>query len=167
MKFNVFPHMRIIHILGYVMHFIFIALGIWKHFAAFYDETRPEPIFVSCMFLIFILIQFSYRKTAFSTIFIDQNGISCKCFLSTTIFIPWDECVEVGIAGYRRGRYDLLLTYMLYFSKKAMTEDLINKPQSRMNSDYIRLQCRKDVLDEVLKYIDKEKIKGLSTSTLW
>jgi len=165
-KFKVSPFTKFMHILVYIVVSWLISGCISRYIETPIDSARPFYIFAACIFATGLLIQFINRNVAFSTIYIDPTGIRCKCFLSKDIFISWDECYEIGITfsrGYNRLGSGVSI-FWLYFSTLPIYQGKREERYPRMDSDYILLQCSKAAFDEVLKYVAKDKIKGLPSS---
>ena len=92
------------------------------------------------------------------------DGIRMEWKLGVHEFIPWESCVDIGIliADYGGNRYSCM-RYWLYFSKNILSYKQLTarkKPKLKQ-SDFIMIEYRPEVLEELLKYIDKDNIRNL------
>jgi hypothetical protein len=114
----------------------------------------------------------------FSYFVIDENGIANKIFFlkSKDIFIAWDEIEDIAIKAIGKG-HGIYSEYM-YFCKMPLDEywesrsfyKLFKKIPSNKESyamgqdeNLISITYSKQLLDEVLKYVDKERIRNINS----
>ena len=129
----------------------------------------PEQIMI-CLFMIFLMLLSvliaikEMRIKGFPWVTFEANGVSLKWKLGVHEFLPWEKCLDIGvfIADYGGSRYTAL-RYWLYFSTTILTQkqlDTRKRPKLRQ-SEFIMVEYRPDVLNEVLKYIPKDRIRNL------
>lgn len=129
----------------------------------------PEQIEI-CLFMIFLMLSSVFiaikemRIKGFPWVSFESDGIRLRWKLGVHEFIPWKECLDVGIfiADYGGSRYTAL-RYWLYFSTTILTQkqlDIRKRPKLRQ-SEFIMVEYRPEVLTEVLKYVPKEQIRNL------
>jgi len=95
-------------------------------------------------------------KDAFSIIFFNKNGVYRVSLVGNDTFISWDDCADVGFS-YSPAMYTG--TYHLYFSKEPWTMSQVRDLRKMEFSDkHIWAQYTKELVEDVLKYIDKERI---------
>ena len=122
----------------------------------------------SCMSLVMILSLAEaireMRLKGFPWVSFASDGITMVWKLGVHEFISWNECVDTGvfIADYGGNRYTCM-RYWLYFSKDILTyKQLTAKKRPKLKqSDFIMIEYRPEVLEELLKYIDKDDIRNL------
>lgn len=160
MKFRISPLTRSMFIVWFALMGAFSIAFIWMMIN--YPNSRMAMFIMLCVSGSGILMVYVERKKAFSIISFDTIGITSKCILSKDIHISWDECADIGIARHNQGGWaSIYWIYWIYFSKDRMTDKQMKQPQAIINNEYIRLQFSDELLDEVLKYIDKDRIKNL------
>jgi len=94
---------------------------------------------------------------------IDEKGITSK-FPFRNILITWDEMGYIGVGERREGvGFSGERVYQLYFSKipiKSVFFHSMTKLKIQSKEQFF-LVYRKGLLEEILKYIDEPRIKGL------
>ena len=97
-------------------------------------------------------------------IFFSNAGVSRHANLGPHIHIPWEECTEIGIisAKFAGGKHHGPLIW-IYFSKNPLIDEQIRslKKPNLPPTDLIMIEYYPDVLNEVLKYIPKDRIRNL------
>ncbi|SMC78808.1 hypothetical protein [Papillibacter cinnamivorans] len=109
------------------------------------------------------MLRYSARDTH-AWIYIDSAGVKRKWLFGVNDAIAWDECADIGIAKIDVGAYGIHhWIYRLYFSKVLLTQQQVQNSQNiKLNrSDCIMVDFSQEVLNEVLKYVDREKIRNL------
>ena len=100
-------------------------------------------------------LSYNYGLSAF---YFNDDGIEVLFFGGTNIRLRWDECVDIGIGTYR-GR---VASSHFYFSKDSLTVQQVRKLQTvKRNERFVRMEFNKEILEDLLKYIDKNRIKNL------
>ena len=111
--------------------------------------------------LIFIIPIFYKRENnlseGFTVIYFTETGVHGKGISGDEYFLPWNECVDIGwtfVAA--RGAY-----FYMYFSTRKLTEKEIKNIRTVRHSEQtLHVQHSAGLQDEVLQYIDKERIAG-------
>lgn len=118
------------------------------------------------------------RRQLFSYFVVDERGITNKIFLlkNEDIFIAWDEMNDIAIKPIGKG-HGVYSEYM-YFCKVPLDEywypnekrNFFNRMPAYKDSyglgqseNMFSITYSKRLLEEVLKYVDKEKIRNLHT----
>ena len=112
-------------------------------------------------------------KQWFSVFYINERGISGKVlfFKDKDNFIAWDEFTEIAFVSVPMGKG--YYKEYLYFSKVPFTKKTYRLPLVgiKVDSTYALghdenqfvLAYSEKLLNEVLKYVDENRIKGLET----
>lgn len=163
MKFRMSPfHVsRIISIFGVSFFFVITSIMLSISF--------PEQIEI-CLFMIFLML-FSIliavkemRIKGFPWVSFALDGIRMSWKLGVHEFMPWEKCLDIGIfiADYGGSRYTAL-RYWLYFSTTILTPKQLNarrRPKLKQ-SEFIMVEYRPEVLEELLKFINKDDIRNM------
>ena len=107
----------------------------------------------------FWLLCVSSFRHYFGWFVIDEKGITSKLPFKN-VFIAWDEMEYIGV-GARRGQNNDYI-FIMYFSKVPVDEKYIYKGkifEKRKEQFFVRYKY--GLLEEVLKYVDEEKIKNI------
>jgi len=98
-------------------------------------------------------------RDGFCQFVIDERGVTSR-FLLRDIFIPWGEIKDIGVGErHYRGNYYLFL----YFSKVLREKVHFTAPGQimRQTGKCFFILYKEGLLEEVLKYVDKERIKDI------
>lgn len=126
---------------------------------AFYIPHGRKEFIIMMLITIIGLVASFYEATsiAFPWISFNQQGIYKKWHFGVDEHIPWSECAEIGIMRLDFGSHGIHnAKNFLYFSKIPLL-DKSRVPKAKKDS-FIMLECRPEVLVEVLHYVEKEKI---------
>lgn len=134
---------------------------IWMLIKGLYSNAG-ERIALTVLGLFFMLLLMAVCRLwrqMFSFTRIDGTGVTNSCITKEPIHLAWNECKYIGM-GYlytRSGRRQCI-----YFSKIPIED----KAKRKMNAvdfseKHLWVQYRPKVLDDVLQYIDKQKIDGI------
>ena len=146
---------------------------------------EEEFLFLKIMFGFFavsgIIVPVVFMKFArqwFSYFYIDERGITNKIFFckNKDIFIAWDEFTDITVKSIAQGKG--IYSDYIYFCKMPLDEYF---SQMRLYKYYTKLPFHKNsygigqdenlfsityskkLLEEILKYVEKNKIKNLHT----
>jgi len=110
------------------------------------------------MALIFLPIAIVYFKSDAGSFVINEEGIARK-LLGKNIFIAWNEMEYIGVGEMQGGPY---YWFILYFSKTIPKEIYFGENSLvRQNEQHFFISYRNGMLEEVLKYVNEEKIKDI------
>jgi len=98
------------------------------------------------------------REVALSFIFFDEQGVHKKRIGSKGYSITWDECVDIGW-GYLPYKGKGVRYCCLYFSSKPLPLDMVDD-MTKITPEYqcLWLTHSEDLVDDVLQYIEKDRI---------
>lgn len=92
------------------------------------------------------------------TLNITEQGVSRYCYMSNKLFIPWRECLYIGICKNSSDKYP---TNWICVSKIQLSEKCINNIRKINYRSSIIIQYRPEILDEILKHVDRDQIRNL------
>ena len=102
--------------------------------------------------LLAVWSSYSMRELAYARVLFDSSGITYSCFLKRGIYIPWHECSDIGIAESGN---------LIYFSKIIIDNERMQVINNiKLNNNFLKVQFSLLALNEILKYIPKEKIRN-------
>ncbi len=101
------------------------------------------------------------RRQVLSIVHIDEEGIRLKCIMSNSLYFSWEKLVDIGIGKHNQG-YGYQI-YWIYFSTVPLDYKFINNMNKvKISETQFKVEYSKKFLDEVLKHVDKKRIKNLS-----
>lgn len=164
MRFRMSPyHISMLMAVSIVSSLFSVACGImaWHSFP---DGVEVGALMSFLMLLSIVEAIRQMRLKGFPWISFSLDGIRMDWKLGVHEFLPWEKCLDVGvfIADYGGSRYTAL-RYWIYFSTTVLTQKQLNtrrRPKLRQD-EFIMVEYRPDVLNEVLKYIPKDQIRNL------
>ena len=160
MRIKASPLAYSMSIIWVIMNILFSLAFIWLIIV--YPASRTTVCVALSTSLLGILLILLERKKVFSYVTINSLGIKCECIFSKDVFLSWEDCIEIGIARHNQGGWvTTTWIYWIYFSKIHLSSKQLKSPQSQMNDDYVRLQYRVEILNEVLKYQEKSFVKNM------
>lgn len=163
MKHRVSPYYLSMHRCGIIFSALVIIGGIVQ--TLLFPEYSDIGILLSVLggILLVDLIRNMRLISAPWVTFSDQ-GISRTWTLGVSANIPWDQCAEIGVvtARFTTGIHHGAL-HWLYFSKTALSrnQSCPIKQKDLKSPDLILVEYYPKVLNDVLNYIPKEKIRNL------
>jgi len=104
------------------------------------------------------------QLTGFPWISFDASGVKKKWLFNVNNSILWTECADIGVLRTDVGSWGIHnWRYWIYFSKVPLTHNQIFGKENlkTINGQFIMLEYRPAVLDEILKYIEKGQIRNL------
>ena len=157
MTFNVSKLIKSMTILALIITAFFqMTLCILFYFNP--DDWMQIGILLLVSFGPYILTYFE-RKKIFSKVHITAAGIACTCFGCKKIFIGWNECAEIGI-GKLQKNYGFAKQW-IYFSKSSVeTNAAFNLVKIKLSEKQIKMQYSEAAFNEILKYVDENRIKN-------
>ena len=110
-------------------------------------------------FIMFFPVVLLGSRNWFAPFILDEKGIRNK-WLGRNIFIPWEEFNYIGVGEsvlYKDYRF------LLYFSKIPLKDKQIYRVDHlmRQNKKHFFIMYREGMLKEILKYVEREKIKHI------
>ena len=110
------------------------------------------------------LTLYGAKLTGFPWISFDASGVKKKWLFNVNNSILWTECTDIGVLRTDVGSWGIHnWRYWIYFSKVPLTQNQIYGRENlkTINGQFIMLEYRPAVLDEILKYIEKGQIRNL------
>lgn len=134
-------------------------------------------VFIYCLIIAPILL-IKIGRQWFSYFLVDERGITNKIFFfkSKDIFIAWDEIVDIAIKPIGKGQG--VYSHNLYVCKMPLDEYWhpsgvyrhVKKISAYKDSyglghdeNHFTIDYSKKLLDEVSKYVDRERIRNIDT----
>ena len=111
----------------------------------------------------FIILSVRSFRGSYSYTYFDEEGVHCKSFIHKDIFIPWNECSEIGLVlNHSTPMFDPPELY-IYFSRKPLPPKKSmwdwNICKVIISEDYLWIRSSKNVRKDVLQYIEEDIIK--------
>jgi len=138
---------------------LFTWMAIFYHFQYIWEQVLI--IFLACFMALYtVYCAKSLFRDGLSTFRIDSRGVKNSYIFGRSYLITWEECKRIGIANFSRGWG--YYNYVIYFAKKPFPYKYLREMQKLKNSqNHIWLMFSHEALEEVLKYVEKGRIKGL------
>lgn len=167
MKFRKYPYGTILLNIGIIFYSLFTILAVLG--AIFLPNGRTELIIISCIGCLGAGLLLMCTQRTHGWIYVDNIGIRQRSPFGYMNAIRWEECVDIGIVRGDRGSLSgngmHIWVPWLYFSRVWLTHEQLYNTRKigklQGNKDVIMVRCRQEILDEVQKYTDKEKIRNL------
>lgn len=145
------------------------------------SDSLWGQIFYGVMAVSGLLVPITFTITGrqwYSYFIIDERGVTNKLFLlkKRDIFFGWNEIADIAVKPIPVGGG--LYNHYMYFCKTNLDEYISTKRFSKkigklpaykdsygvgQTKNLLTIICSKELLDEVLKYVDKDKIRNLET----
>ena len=134
-----------------------IGLVAYIAIASFPDRLIPLAGGIIAAICLIIHIK-GIRHKGFLAMHFSPKGAHLTSFSDNSIVIPWNECADIGI-GWLRVRN---AEPHIYFSKDLLTDTQVkNLLNFRFSNRFVRVKFTDEVLFDVSKYIDKNRIRNL------
>ena len=166
MRFRMCPYFVALHVCGVVVSMVTVAFGIWFWCCGIPGSDNRElgNIFAVLGALFGLETLKLMRAVSFPWFFFSQHGVKKEWLFKVHVFMAWEECAEIGMiyAKLAGGRHHGPLNW-IYFSRVPLTDEQLNaqkRPRFKQ-ADFIMIEYRHEVLEELLKYIDKDDIRNL------
>ncbi len=147
---------------------IILEIIIFKMIIHAYISNSPLDVIIGlAVFLVpilWIILTLKLGRIFLSTITITKDGVRAS-YLKVYFDARWDELTDIGVA---LGPAGVGVYYIyIYFSK---VQQNYCTPQQfagiRPSQDFVKIELTQKVLDEVLKYVPLERIRGTNRSVL-
>lgn len=162
MKYKVFPYGRAMMNIGFLVYGILTGLFILG--AIIIPGGRVELLIMSGVGIVGIGALLFGAQGIYGWVYIDSFGVRKKSAFGYDKSLSWKDCVDIGIVRYDIGSWGIHhWVVWIYFSKDKLSLDQtlnIRRIEFKDNT-LIMLVYKEEVLNEVLKYIEKEEISNI------
>ena len=139
---------------------VVVIMVIGMPYLVFYS-FQNNPFYAIIYFFLGMIIWakiFSCLRHMFCSFTIDERGITSKLFI-WDIIITWDEFKYIGVGElYNLGHYE----FLMYFSKVPLKRIYFSTSSTiRQTGNHFFLVYREGMLEEVLKYVGKDRIRHI------
>ena len=113
---------------------------------------------IACTVLHVIKMYILVLLESLSTFYINERGLTFKHLYRKDMFIAWEEFDHIGV-GEIINPFTEFFVFLLYFSKTPLKRiHYFDSDIRKQTQEHFFIQYKKGLLEEVLKYVNEERI---------